>query len=272
MSVACRMFPPGPYWKPSTAPANLPDWVRTAANPFGKAASWNDTTTVLYRIHLDRLIRKDYDYAFVYMGPLTDPEMDDNRDAFLFPERMTIDGVLQYVLIHRPRNPSNFEAGKGHDKPSIMLAAAPTLKDFVTSKARHHFLAAGLFDWEGERIGASWPPIRIGDREWLMQVHGKTYPGFGYSQSFVILKQREGDFPEIRHRCSERLMYARQAWEMPGIFEVPCLFTTGGVVVDDTLIISYGAADQVVGIARVDLQDVVRYVRSFDAQGQRTDL
>ena len=128
-------------------------------------------------------------------------------------------------------------------------------------------LAIGLFDWEEEKIGASWPPIKIGEKEWLLPYHGKQLPGYGYTQSFMILMEKKDDFPKIIHRCSDRLMYAQQKWELPDKFPCPCIFSTGGVVVDDTLIISYGAADQKVGIAYVSFSELINYIRTFDDAG-----
>ncbi|MBK1810800.1 hypothetical protein JHL18_09140 [Clostridium sp. YIM B02505] len=275
VSVACRMFPPGPYWKKAELAGmdirfeNMPNWARKEDNIFGKAAYKNDTTTVLFKLDLEKLKNKDYEKAFSYVCNLTDPNIDDNRDVFLFPEKMKIRGKLQYVMLHRPHNPECFEAGKGYKTPSIMLAAAENIKDLATSRATHKLLATGIFDWEKERIGASWAPIKLKNGEWLLQYHGKTYPGYGYTQSFMILKEIDNDFPEIIHRCSDRLMYAHQKWELPDKFPCPCLFTTGGVLVDDTLILSYGAADQKVGIAWVNFKDVVEYVRQFDKDGKK---
>lgn len=275
VSAACRMFPPGPYWEEDslaegeTTYTNVPEWAKSPNNPIGKVAFTNDTVTVLFELHLDKLKAGNYEEAFTYVCNLTDGNVDDNRDVFLFPRRMMIDGKLQYVMFHRPHNPSNFEAGKGVTKPSIMLAAAESIKDLASDRATHRLLATQRFDWEDERIGASWPPISLGNGEWLLQYHGKQLPDYGYSQSFMILREKENDFPEIVHRCSERLMYAKQDWEMPDKFTIPCLFTTAGIVVDDTLIISYGAADQRAGIAWVNLQEAVDYVRQFDSEGNR---
>ncbi len=275
VSAACRMFSPGPYWKKDEAGGlqirfeNMPSWAKKEENPFGKAAYNNDTSTVLFKLDLGKLKNRDYENAFTYVCKLTDPDVDDNRDVFLFPEKMKINGKLQYVMLHRPHNPEHFDAGKGYAKPSIMLAASENIKNFATSKATHKFLAAGVFDWEEERIGASWAPIKLGSGEWLLQYHGKIYPGYGYTQSFMILKEKENDFPEIIHRCSDRLMYAQQKWELPDKFLCPCIFTTGGIVVDDTLIISYGAADQKAGISWVNFRDAVEYVRLFDRVGKK---
>jgi predicted GH43/DUF377 family glycosyl hydrolase len=271
ISAACRMFPPGPYWidDPAigTTHTNIPAWAKEKDNPFGSVALYNETVTVLYALDLDRLIERDYDNAFTYICPLTDGNVDDNRDVFPFPEKMTINGTEQYVLIHRPHNPSRFAAGKGYTTPSVMMAAAANIKDFATEKATHQFTATSIFDWEEERIGGSWPPIKLNENEWLFAYHGKQYPGYGYSQSFMILTRAENEFPTVKHRCSERLMYAKQPWEMPDKFACPCIFTTAGIVVDGTLIMSYGAADQKVGICKVNFEELVRYIRLFDEKG-----
>ncbi len=271
LSTACRMFPPGPYWEGDKRKDNVPDWAMAEDNPFGTAAYNNDTTTVLYKLDLSKLREQDYDNAFQYVCTLTDGNVADNRDVFLFSEKMLIDGKMQYVMLHRPDNPSVFEAGKGVHKPSICLAAAENIKDFVTDKATHKLLAAGIFDWEEERIGASFPPIKLGNGEWLISYHGKQLPDYGYTQSFMIIKEQENTFPEIIHRCSKRLMYAKQDWELPDKFLCPCLFTTGGIVMEDELIMSYGAADQKVGIAWACFDEIVDYIRTFDEKGNPID-
>jgi predicted GH43/DUF377 family glycosyl hydrolase len=269
LTVACRMFPPGPYWEGDKRKDNLPDWAMKQDNPFGSAASKNDTTTVLYQLDIGYLKEKDYDHAFQYVCTLTDGNKTDNRDVFLFPKKMEIDGKLQYVMLHRPDNPSVFKSCGEVTKPSICLAAAEHIKDFVTDKATQKLLAVSIFDWEEERIGASFPPIELGNGQWLVSYHGKQLPEYGYTQSFMILEEQKNQFPKIKHRCPERLMYAKQEWELPDKFLCPCLFTTGGIVIDDELIMSYGAADQKIGIAWACYDEIVDYVRTFDAIGNK---
>lgn len=272
ISVACRLFPPGPYWIEDAVGGthtNVPEWSKSIDNPFGEAALKNNTVTVLFKFDLNKLKNKDYENAFVYVCNLTDGNIDDNRDVFLFPNKMKIDDKMQYVMLHRPHHPDKFEAGKSVKTPSIMLAAAEKIKDFPTEKATHKLLATQEFDWEEDRIGASFSPIKINEEEWLLAYHGKQLPNYGYTQSFMILKNKENSFPEIIHRCSERLMYASQDWELPDKFLCPCLFSTGGIIIDGTLIISYGAADQKVGISWVNFDELVAYVRNFDAKGNR---
>lgn len=267
LTTACRMFPPGPYWEGDKRRDNLPDWAMDPENSFGTTAFRNDTTTVLFKLNLEKLEKGDYENAFAYVCNLTNGNITDNRDVFFFSHKMLIDGKMQYVMLHRPDNPDKFEAGKGVYKPSIFLAAAEKLEDFCTDKCTHKLLATSVFDWEEERIGASFPPIEIEKGKWLVSYHGKQLPDYGYTQSFMILEERENTFPEITHRCSKRLMYAKQEWELPDKFECPCIFTTGGIVIDDELIMSYGAADQKVGIAWANFEEIVDYVSGFDKDG-----
>ncbi|MBP5197764.1 MAG: hypothetical protein J6033_01800 [Lachnospiraceae bacterium] len=269
LTTACRMFPPGPYWEGDKRRDNLPDWAMDPDNPFGNAAYRNDTTTVLFKLNLDALKRGEYEKAFGYVCTLTDGNVTDNRDVFFFPHKMKIDGRMQYVMLHRPEMPDKFEAGKGVYKPSIFIACAERLEDFVTDKCTHKLLAKELFDWEEERVGASFPPLKIEDGRWLMSYHGKQMPDYGYTQSFMILEERENDFPAVVSRCSKRLIYAKQDWELPDKFECPCIFTTGGIVMDDELIMSYGAADQKVGMAWANFDEIVDYVSDFDEFGRQ---
>ena len=271
LTCACRMFPPGAYWEGDKRRDNVPDWALTPDNPFGTNAYRNDTTTVLFKLDLEKLKKGEYESAFAYVCNLTDGNVTDNRDVFFFPEKMKINGKMQYVMLHRPDNPDKFEAGKGVYKPSIFLAAAEHLEDFTTDRCTHKLLAKGEFDWEEERVGASFPPIAIGNGSWLISYHGKQLPDYGYTQSFMIVEEQEDDFPKIIHRCKKRLMYAKQDWELPDKFECPCIFTTGGIVMDEELIMSYGAADQKVGMAWANFDEIVDYVNAFDENGEVTE-
>lgn len=276
VSVACRPFPPGPYWLSDQDPPietrfeYIPGWVfedGKEEDPFVQTARANDTVSVLYKLNLDELKRGAYEEAFHYIGPLTEGHISDNRDVFLFPNKMMIDGKEQYLMLHRPMNVLPFDQGERVKKPSIYLASAEFIEDFTNGRATHRLLASPHFDWEENRIGASWPPLKLNDGEWLLSYHGKKNAEFGYTQSFMIVKEQKNDFPSVIHRCPTRLMYAERDWEMPTDYPTPCLFTTGGIVVNEDLIMSYGAADQQVGVAWVNFDELVTYIRKFDGEG-----
>ncbi|MGB7159569.1 MAG: hypothetical protein WBD40_15995 [Tepidisphaeraceae bacterium] len=269
LTTACRMFPPGPYWEGTALDCCVPDWAKRGRHDLGSAATNNVTVSVLWHVDLEKLIARRYEEAFAYVTHLTDPERGDNRDVFLFPEKLTLNGRSMYVCLHRPWNPSAYDVARGVKAPSIMLAAADELDDLATDAAEQHLLATPALDWESNRIGASWPPIRLNDGEWLLAHHGKS-ERVGYTQSFMVLREQDRGWPVITHRCGDRLMYAKQEWELNGKFPTPVLFTCAGQRVGSDLIMTYGAADTKAGVAWTDFDDLVRHVRQFDASGKRT--
>ncbi len=269
MAVCTRMFPVGPYWLDGVdygVQLYKPEWARKDDNPFGKGVS--SCGNVLYEVDMDKLAKREYEQAFTVVSHLTDPEFGEDRDAFPFPEKFKIFDKEQYLLIHRPNEPMWYkDVVKAPIQPSVFLSAAEDFRDFPTARAKQHFLFGPRFGWEQNKVGGSFTPIRISENEWLLSYHG-TAPKIGYTQSFAIVRERANDFPVVTHRCPERLMYASEAWEQPKLFTLPCLFTTAGVVIDGTLIMGYGAADQYIGTATVKLSELTEHVRKFNAEGK----
>ncbi len=263
LSVACRMFPPGPYWEHDDPMQCAPAWAVEGKHDLGKAASQNVTVTVLFKVDLDKLSASDYDNAFGYVTNLTNPDRSDNRDAFLFPEKLNFGGVEKFVLIHRPKDPLAFPVGQNPGTLNIYITAADRFEDFTSAKCEHTILAEPQFLWEANRIGASWPPVRISENEWLLAYHGKEDDIIGYTQSFMILREQTDTLPVVTHRCSERAIYAQQQWELEGRFTIPCHFSCSGIVVRGELIMGYGAADEKIGVARTNLRQLIEYLRNF---------
>jgi hypothetical protein len=96
LSAACRLFPPGPYWLEGKdiglTHTNVPKWAKKRDNPLGEAAFKNITVTVLFKLDLTKLSERDYDNAFQYICNLTNGSEGDNRDVFLFPNKMRVNG------------------------------------------------------------------------------------------------------------------------------------------------------------------------------------
>ena len=117
--------------------------------------------------------------------------------------------------------------------------------------------------WEANRIGASWPPIELEPGLWLFPYHGKQDDRVGYTQSFMLLRENGTLHPDILVRPGERLLFADQPWELEGEFTIPCLFSCSGVrMPDGRLLMGYGAADKKVGLASVDFDELVRFLKS----------
>lgn len=267
LSAACRIFPPGPYWLHDDPMQCAPAWARQPDAPGGRAVRENLTVTALWRVDLDALAARRYDRAFVYLGPLSDPGRSDNRDVFLFPEKLPIDGKPACVMIHRPRTPRPYSADCP-DKPVMFIAAARSPEDLATRAFLDQPLAAPLLDWEANRVGGSSPPLRIDARRWLLPYHGKKDDITGYTQSFMILEDVPDGLPVLRHRAAARLFHAEADWEREGEFTIPCVFTCGAIRSGDDLLMTYGAADTVCGVARINFAALVRFVETFDPQGE----
>jgi predicted GH43/DUF377 family glycosyl hydrolase len=65
------------------------------------------------------------------------------------------------------------------------------------------------------------------------------------------------------------MMHATQPWELDGLFATPCLFTCGGTVLPGgKLLMTYGAADTVAGVAWVNLESLVAAIENYGADGE----
>lgn len=265
--TACRMFPPGPYWEHDEPMQCAPSWARLSDHPFGKAASENYTVNVLWRVDLQKLSSGRYDEAFAYVTHLTDPMFGEDRDVLIFPERLAIDGRKKIVMLQRPYVPGNYPM-IADEKPSIVICSADSFEEFANPDLPREILASPVFAWEADRIGASAPPVFIGDGEWLISYHGKQDETVGYTQSFMIVKEQEFGYPKVTHRCSERLMMPTEDWEMPHKFATPCLFTTGLVKLGGELLISYGAADERVGLLRMEYDALLGFIKKYRNDGR----
>lgn len=259
-AVCGRTFPAGPYWDHDEPTQCMPAWALADDSPIGNQS--NVTTTVLYKVDLNHLAKKDYQKAFTYITDLTDPKMGEDRDVFIFPKKMMIDGKMQYVMIHRPHHPDGYE-GITEPNPSIVLSAAETFYDFAKNATRRKVLYAPSLPWQAEKVGGSTAPISMGDGEWLFNFHGKEDVEKGYAQSFMILKEKENDFPEITHLVPEKWIVNEADFEAPRKFKTPCIFFTGMIKRDNILHVSYGAADEYAAVMNLDYDKIINTLRNY---------
>jgi len=222
LTVACRMFPPGPYWIKDDPMQCAPDWAVSDNHPFGLAAKKNYTVNVLFKVNLAKLSNKEYEAAFEYVTHVTNPIFGEDRDVVFFPRKLEINGRKKIVMLQRPFNPDKYPT-LHERRPSIIITSGNDFEDFASEKLEREILASPKFVWESNRIGASAPPIYLGNSEWLLNYHGKQDDHIGYTQSFMILKERNNGFPEVIYRCEERLITPEESWEQPNKFKVPCI-------------------------------------------------
>jgi predicted GH43/DUF377 family glycosyl hydrolase len=156
-----------------------------------------------------------------------------NKDASLFPEKIN----SQYVMLHRR-------------PPNIWLAYSDSLRGWNN----HTMLmeTSPGFTWESEKIGIAGPPIKTKDG-WLLIYHGVSQDEH-YSLGIAMLDL--DDPSRVIARQATPILEPELAWETNG--HVPyVVFSCGQVVINDELYVYYGGADTVIGVASVNIDEIV---------------
>jgi len=184
------------------------------------------------------------------LGPVMPPE---DKDAALFPRR--IGG--RWAMIHRP-SPLR---GGAH----MWLSFSPDLRHWGD-----HTLLLEARDgawWDANKIGLGPPPLETPDG-WLVLYHGVHATGDGpiYRVGLALL---DLDDPRIvLHRTDEWVLGPSAPYEISGdVGRV--VFPCGWIVDEPTgrLLLYYGAADSVIGLATADFSAVLGRVRASPGPG-----
>ncbi len=155
-----------------------------------------------------------------------------NKDASLFPERF--DG--KYVMFHRR-------------PPDIWLAYSDDLRSWYD----HALVMEVLPDsgWECAKIGIAGPPMKTA-AGWLLIYHGVSQEK-RYSLGIALLDRH--DPSRVIARQPEPILEPELDWEVHG--HVPnVVFSCGQVVIGDRILVYYGGADTVIGVAVLELDDI----------------
>ncbi|KKW43586.1 MAG: Glycosidase-related protein [Parcubacteria group bacterium GW2011_GWB1_57_6] len=162
------------------------------------------------------------------------PEGVDDKDLALLPEK--IGG--NYLLYHRINN----------------QICADVLPDLTTGKRVSRCIEImgprhGM--WDGAKVGVAGPPIRVGEN-WLMIYHGVSRHAT-YRLGAALLGP---DGTTLLARTADPIFEPMEKYEKEG--EVPnVVFSCGAIVRGDLLILYYGAADRVIGVATASLSHII---------------
>lgn len=155
-----------------------------------------------------------------------------NKDASLFPEK--ING--RFVLLHRR-------------PPHIWIADSEDLIQWEDHRILMKVLPES--DWQNEKIGIGGPPFKT-DFGWVLIYHGVS-TSFEYRLGIALLDL--DDPGEVITRQMQPILEPELDWEING--HVPnVVFSCGQVVVNGILYVYYGAADTVIGAAKINLEDI----------------
>ncbi|MEN6619532.1 MAG: pesticidal protein Cry7Aa [Rikenellaceae bacterium] len=169
-----------------------------------------------------------------------------DKNVIFFPRR--INGNL--VFLHRIR-------------PGIQIVSVKNLKDLTKEFWREYFLNLHnhivldpVYEHESSYIGSGCPPIET-KQGWLLIYHGveKTHRGLVYSACAALMDLND-PAKEIA-RLPYALFSPEYEWELNGEIN-NVVFPTGTSLFGDTLFIYYGAADERIACASLNLPELIK--------------
>ena len=172
------------------------------------------------------------------------PKDTDDKDVVIFPEKMDDN----YMILHRPD-----WVGKRFNttSPSIWLAYS---KDFKHWDDNILLLHPSEW-WEDRKIGSGTPPIKT-RYGWLVIYHGVDRD-YVYRAGAMLLDLK--DPSRIIGKTKTPILQPKERYETNG--DVPnVVFPTGAIIMDDMLYVYYGAADKVICLAYIELEQLIDLV------------
>lgn len=165
-----------------------------------------------------------------------------NRNGALFPEKI---GGL-FCCLNRPF------AGDEKSPCGMEISFSPDLVFWGKSRP---LLSARPCHWDHLKVGAGAPPIRIREG-WLEIYHGvvDSSAGSTYSLGAAILDYREPW--KVIARSKHPVLFPQMPYEESGRIRT-AVFTCNALLENDKVRIYYGAADAVVAMAEMPLEDLV---------------
>ena len=169
-----------------------------------------------------------------------------DKDLVFFPRR--INGKLTFL--HRI-------------KPDIQITAINDLSDLTESfwedyfkNLEHNIFLMPEYTHEASYVGGGCPPVET-DKGWLIIYHGvKLTPKGGFEYSCCAALMDINNPQKELGRLPYPLFKPELDFELKGDVDNVC-FPTGTAIIDDTLYIYYGAADELIACASVSLSGLV---------------
>jgi predicted GH43/DUF377 family glycosyl hydrolase len=166
---------------------------------------------------------------------ITPPEID-NKDAFLFPQ----EAAGKYICVHRFGNGIDYDFSYSLDfKGNVWLD-------------EHRWIEPRRGWWDSEKVGAAGPPVKTREG-WVMLYHGVS-ENTVYRVGAVLLDLKNPT--RVLARLVYPILEPKTPYEQGG--QVPnVVFPCGNVILGDTLYVYYGGGDSVVGVATVNLRELL---------------
>lgn len=151
-------------------------------------------------------------------------------------------------------------------KPDIQIVCFDKLEDLTPTFWQNYFLhfnnnivLASKHKHEVSYLGGGCPPIET-DQGWLIIYHGvyDTINGYVYTACAALL-DLENPEKEIA-RLPYPIFRPELEYELQGEVNNVC-FPTGAIVIEDTLYIYYGAADEQIAVASMSLSELLNELK-----------
>lgn len=197
-----------------------------------------------------------------YNDPKKNPDISDHapllwdKNLIFFPER--IQGKLYFI--HRI-------------KPDILITSINEIEELTVEFWEKYFLhfnnsimLAPKYDHEVSYVGGGCPPIKTA-KGWLIIYHGvhDTIQGYIYAACAALFDLNN---PQIEiARLPYALFKPEEKWELKGTVNNVC-FPSGALVQDGTLYLYYGAADERIGCASVNLNDLLNELLLYTGKNE----
>ena len=168
-----------------------------------------------------------------------------DKNVVFFPRR--IHGKLHFL--HRV-------------KPDIQIVAVNSLDELTTEYWQNYFMhldehivLSPKYKHEISYIGGGCPPIET-SAGWLIIYHGvyDTVKGYVYCACAALLDINNPQ--KLISRLPYALFKPEYDWELTGEVNNVC-FPTGAIVIEDTIYIYYGAADEQIACATLKLSELL---------------
>jgi predicted GH43/DUF377 family glycosyl hydrolase len=171
---------------------------------------------------------------------ISSPGIDD-KDAALFPEK--ING--QYVFLHR-------------FQPNIDLCFVEHLSELDGKNflPRNPIMRPRPGMWDDLKIGISSTPLKT-KKGWLLLYHGVSSEDHRYRVGAALLDLKDPE--KVIGRTDAPLFTPEMDYELEGI--VPnVVFPCGSIIMGSKLVIYYGGADTVIGVATISLAKLLTHI------------
>ncbi|MFH1990447.1 MAG: hypothetical protein ABIJ19_01150 [Patescibacteria group bacterium] len=171
---------------------------------------------------------------------ISPPDLDD-KDAAMFPEKVK----GKYLIIHR----------SGDD---IDISFHKTLDfDGTNWLEEYRWIMPRKGWWDSKKVGIATPPIKTAEG-WVLLYHGVSEEDGVYRVGAVLTDLH--DPTKIIGRTDYPIFEPETHYEKEGQI-ANVVFPCGAVLIDEKLFVYYGGADRVVGVATVEIKDLLQALK-----------